>query len=225
MLMSHSIIQQELANYKTLITSSSYGEIYKWETLKTFHDNWDIESPDFKAMYDCSFYSSDSNNLWANPHWFPKAVMLKFIDHDKDRVRLMFDDLFDEAIDVDTRIERFVYNCDEMLKEVQRIDNSVKHHFHDGQRMVSLYLAFRYPAKYAIYKYTEFKTFMQMVKATDIPGTGEYERFFKVVRTIYSIMSKDEQLMKVHKHLLNAECYKGETLMLAQDFIFTTARR
>ena len=70
------------------------------------------------------------------------------------------------------------------------IDKSVKNHFHDGQRIVSLYLAFRFPEKYAIYKYTEFKTFMEMVRAKDIPWTGEYERFFKVVRTLLTSILK-----------------------------------
>ena len=51
--------------------------------IKDFHDNWDINADDFKTVYDKSFNSKDSNNLWANPHWFPKAVMLRFIDYKK----------------------------------------------------------------------------------------------------------------------------------------------
>ncbi len=66
---------------------------------------------------------------------------------------------------------------------------------------------------------------MKIVQAKDIPSTGEYERFFKVVRTLYGILSKDEELMKKHRSILTDDCYKGETLMLAQDFIFIIARR
>jgi 5-methylcytosine-specific restriction protein B len=100
----------------------------------------------------------------------------------------------------------------------------MKSHFHDGQRIISLYLAFRFPEKYAIYKFTEFKHFMEIVKASNVPKTGEYERFFKVVRTLYGILIKDEELMRIYKTVLTDDCFRGQTLMLAQDFIFRIAR-
>lgn len=219
------IIKKQIENYKLLITSSEYGELYKWVALKNFQDNWDINADDLKSVYDRSFYSKDSNNLWANPHWFPKAVMLRFIEYKKEAVRQMFQDLFNESEVIEKRIERFVFYCDNLLKEIYSFDKSMKNHFHDGQRMVTVYLAFRYPDRYAIYKYTEFKTFMELVRAKDIPSTGEYERFFKVVRTLNNILKSDAELMELHNSVLTKECYRGETLMLAQDFIFTTARR
>jgi hypothetical protein len=217
-------IMKEVENYKHLIVLPEYDEIYKWEALKNFQDNWNIEAEDFKTIYDNSFYSKVTGNLWANPHWFPKAVMLQFIEKDKERVRQMFRDLFNEDENIDKRIERFVFNCDQLRDEVYGKDNG-KNHFHDGQRMVSLYLAFRFPEKYAIYKYTEFKKFMEVVKAKNVPTTGEYERFFKVVRTIYAILKNDNELISLHQSLLEDDCYEGETLMLAQDFIFIIARR
>lgn len=219
------IIKQQIECYKEHIASSEYDELYKWEALNNFQVNWNIEADDFKQMFTASFHSIYSGNLWANPHWFPKAVMLRFIEYDKERVRIMFRDLYNEAEGIDKRIDHFVYHCDKILEEIYANDKSMKNHFHEGQRIVSLYLAFRFPEKYAIYKYTEFRRFMEIVRANDIPGTGEYERYFRVVRTLYNILSKDEELMKHHKIILTDECYKGETLMLAQDFIFRTARR
>jgi hypothetical protein len=177
------IINQQTENYKKLISSAEYDELYKWEALKNFQNNWDIEADDFKQMYESSFKSKESGNLWANPHWFPKAVMQRFIDYDKERVRQMFRDLYNEDENIDKRIERFVFHCDKVLEEIYITDKSMKNHFHDGQRIVSLYLAFRFPDKYAIYKFTEFKIFMEIVRAKNKPGTGEYERFFKVVKT------------------------------------------
>ncbi len=219
------IIKQQAEHYKQLIASAEYDELYKWEALKNFQHNWDIEADDFRRIYDNSLYSKFSNNLWANPHWFPKAVMLRFIEYDKERVRQMFRDLFNEGELIEKRIERFTFHCDKILEEIFVIDKSIKNHFHDGQRIVSLYLAFRFPNKYAIYKFTEFKTFMEIVRAKDIPGIGEYERFFRIVRTLYNILTEDEELMRIHKAILTDDCYNGETLMLAQDFIFRTARR
>jgi hypothetical protein len=219
------IIQQELKNYKEHIISPNYRELYKWKALKTFQEHWNIDHNNFLEMYDASLRSEHTDNLWANPHWYPKAVMLRFIKHDAERVREMFRKLYDESKPIGERVDRFVYDCEQMIKEVFEYDKKMIHHFHDSFRAVSLYLAFRYPDKYAIYKFTEFKIFMERVRAKDTPGSGEHERFLQVVKTIYKILLKDNELMEIHRKLLTDNCYKGDTLMLAQDFIFITARR
>ena len=218
-------IRQQIENYKKFIVSKNYDEIYKWQSLKNFQDNWNIEAEDFKTMYNNSFNNSISNNLWSNRFWFPKDAMMKLIEYDKEIVRKMFTDLFNENENIDKRVDKFVYHCDQLRDEIIKTDTSFKNHFHDGQRIISLYLAFKFPDKYAIYKYTEFKTFMQIVDATDIPGTGEIERFFKIVRTLFNIISQDNEMIDTHKKLLDENCYKNQTLMLAQDFIFCSARQ
>jgi hypothetical protein len=150
---------------------------------------------------------------------------MKFLDYNPEQVRRMFQDLYDENEKVEIRVINFENQCDILRKEIcEKIDSGVKSHFHDGQRIIATYLAFRFPEKYAIYKYTEFKTFMELVKAKDIPGTGEIERFFKVVRTIYKILLDDKKLLQTHKGLLGKDCYQNDTLMIAQVLIFITAR-
>jgi hypothetical protein len=64
---------------------------------------------------------------------------------------------------------------------------------------------------------------MTMVRAKTIPGTDEIDRFFKVMRTIYSIISKDQELMNIHKELRkDPKYYQGDTLLLAQDLYWCT---
>jgi hypothetical protein len=59
---------------------------------------------------------------------------------------------------------------------------------------------------------------MTHVKAKTIPGTQDIARFFKVMNTIYTIISKDEELMKIHHELKkDSKYYQKESLMLAQD--------
>ena len=223
--LNKALLDQQIAEYKKFIVSNRYDEQYKWVALKNFQDKWDIDAQDFKSMYDNSLKSNDGDNLWANNHYFPKAVMLQFIEHDQERVRRMFKDLFDESIALEQRFNGFEGQCDLLLAELQPSNPSMKNHFHDGQRMISLYLAFQFPDKYSIYKYTEFKVFMTVLGNTDIPGTGEFERFFKAVRGINTYISKDIELLEMHRALLSEDCFKGGTLMLAQDFIFRTAKR
>jgi hypothetical protein len=171
------VIRKEAEHYKRFLLTANYDEMYKWEALKNFQDNWNIDANDLREMYDSSFKTKTTGNLWANPHWFPKAVMLRFIEYDKDSTRQMFSDLYNEDEGIDKRIERFVFHCDRLREEIYAFDKSMKNHFHDGQRIVSLYLAFRFPEKYAIYKFTEFKTFMEIVRAREVSTPRVPSRF------------------------------------------------
>ena len=197
-----------------------YDELYKWESLKTFQDNWNIDAHDFKSMYESSFANTLSNNLWEGQFFFPKRTMLEFIDRDPDLIQSMFKELYNEGLDIDGRIDRFIYHCDELRDDIMRSNPKYQHHYHDGYRMISVYLAFMYPRQYTIYKYTEYKNFMALIKARSIPGTREIGRFFKVMRTVYGIISKDEELIAMHRALREGrdDLYQEESLLLAQDF-------
>lgn len=219
------LINKYKEEYKELLASNpNYDEEYKWESLKNFQDNWDIDAPDFEAMYDKSLSNSLSDNLWASMHYYPKSVMLGFIRRDPELVRAMFRQLFDEEQNVERRIDQFVLQCDRLIKHDTAEDPSRVNHYHSGYRIMSVYLGFRYPQTYTVYKYTEFKTFMEMVRANTIPGTNEIGRFFKVMNTLYNILIKDEELLRIHRgKIANERYYQGDTLLLAQDFYFCCA--
>ena len=223
--MVRNIINDLKEKYKELIVTPGYDEIYKWESLKIFQERWNIDEPDFLTMYDESLQNSDSTNLWASKFFYPKETMLLFIKSDPERVREMFRSLFNEEENIEKRIDKFTYDCDVFVKELQVDNDKLKHHFHDGFRMISVYLCFRYPMNYTIYKYTEFKEFMETVRAKTIPGTNEIDRFFRVMRTLYKILSDDKELMKIHKSLISDPMYyQGDTLLLAQDFYWCVSR-
>ncbi len=220
-----STINTLIENYKQFIQTPKYDEIYKWESLKIFQDRWNIDEPDFLTMYDESLQNSDVENLWASKFFYPKEVMLKFIESDPEKVRQMFRDLFNEDENIDKRIDKFTFHCDNLRDEMLIQNPKFQHHFHDGFRMISVYLNFRYPMNYTIYKFTEFKEFMEVVHAKTIPGTNELGRFFKVMRTLHSILVKDKELLQIHKNLCaDSIYYHGETLLLAQDFYWCVTR-
>ena len=82
-----------------------------------------------------------------NINFFPKEMMLKFIEMAPDFVRNMFRDLFNENKEVENRISRFQFCCDSLLSEYKSkfpltIENR---HFHLENHMISMYLCFRFP--------------------------------------------------------------------------------
>jgi len=213
-------------HYKRFLSDyKPYDEMYKWDSLKNFQDNWNIEAEDFKTMYDQSLQNDYASNLWAAQHFFPKGVMKQFIEIDKGRVKEMFSELFDESIDIEKRIDHFVYHCDILLPKIKEYDSNANNHYHSGNRIISVYLSFRYPETYTIYKYTEFKQMMEKLGAPNIPGTKEIGRFFKVMRTIFNMLEKDEELVSLIKTKTTEDKYfKNRTTLLAQDFYWCCTR-
>jgi hypothetical protein len=204
-----------------LATSDAQDWLFLWETQARFQQRWHPDSPDFGDMYRQALDNSVTRRLWNAEHYFPKKMMEEFIRIDADFVRNMFQDLLSESKQIEGRLGRFVYHCDQLLEVY--IDQYKKapysSHYHDDQYfMVSLYLSMRYPEIYAPYPHDTFVALLKTVGSTDIPKVQDPIRYFKVAKTLYQMMKKDERLMALHKDRLNpAIHYQGESLMLIYE--------
>ncbi len=212
-----------IQSYKTYLQRHPQHDPYwKWESLKIFQENWDIEALDFRSMFDRSLENSRTRRLWKRENYLPKDVMLKFIELNREFVRQIFQDLFNENKEVEGRIDRFLFHCDELLREYREthprsVENS--HFHHDNYQMVSLYLSFRYPEIYTPYDFEGFQRLMALLGSRDVPKLNDVGRFFKVMRTVFGFLKKDEELMALHWERLEAgRHFEGETLLVAEDF-------
>ena len=220
-------IQHYFSEYRRYLRSraAQRARLHLWESQRIFQDNWDADAEDWEAMYDASLQNSTTKRLWKREAYEPKRMMLQFIKLQPDFVRQMFSDLFNEEKALEGRVGRFVYYCDMLLQQYKdkypaSIDNN---HYHDDDyQMVSLYLSFRYPDRYAYYDAEGFRQMLQRLGSTDIPVANDIERFAKVMRTLYKMMQKEEGLLELHrKRLQDKQHYQGESLMVLYDFYQT----
>lgn len=200
-----------------------YDPYMPWESQRIFQENWDIEALDFRTMYDRSLENSRSRRLWKRENYEPKEMMLRFIELNREFVRQVFQDLFNEGKDVDGRIGRFVFHCDELLAAWREAHPTSKlnAHFHDDDyQMVSLYLAFRYPTQYLLYDFEGFRRLMELLGSREVPTANDLGRYFKVMRTIFTFLKKNEEIQALHaKRLTPSLHFEGETLLVAWDFM------
>ena len=211
-------IQEALDQFKTHLGSEAKEEhLYIYESQKIFQENWNLESSDPASMYNRSLNNTQTRRLWNREHYEPKRMMLEFWRMQPDFVKQMFQDLFDENKKVDGRVGRFVFYCDELLTEfLEKHPRSREgKHFHqDGYQIVSLYLAFRYPDQYSLYHFDRFKRLLIALGTPDIPATHDFDRFCKVVKTLWGFMQKDEELIAAHRERLEeGKHYQGESLL------------
>jgi len=216
-------IQELMVKYKAFLRSSQADErLYAWESQRIFQENWSLDASDFKTMYDQSLENSQTRRLWKRENYEPKRMMLNFIELAEDMVRQAFRDLFDEEKEIEGRVGRFVFYCDELLRNYKEahphtVENN--HDHDDHYQMISLYLAFRYPGLYTLYDGEKFKKMLDLVGSADIPSVDDFGRFCKVMRTLYTFLQRDEELLAMHQKRLSAQQrYTAESLLLVWDF-------
>ena len=203
-----------------------FREIFKWESLFHFQKYWDIDAPDFGKMYDHSLQNNHSRRLWKREAWTPKEMMLKCCEIQPDFARRMFVDLFDETKSVETRISRFKFGCDELLKDYKSshttsIENN---HYHDDFQMIMLYLTFQFPEKYTLYDYPAFSKTMSLLGSMDVPGPFDIERFLKLTKVLNTFLQKDKELLFFQSKRLKINNLDFEVgSMLVHDFYMVCA--
>ena len=215
-------LQQYIEDFKVYLKKDRiFQEAAKWEAQANFQKYWDIDTPDFGSMYKQCLKNTQTQRLWKRESWFPKEMMLKLIAVDQEFVRRMFKDLFDESREIETRISRFKFGCDELLSDFKKqnkrsIENN---HYHDNNEMILLYLSFRFPQEYTFYDYPTLKITMELLGSLDIPGPYDLTRFFKITKVLYTFLQKDESLKDLHLERLSKHRYTPVvSKLLVHDF-------
>lgn len=216
-------LQAYLQQYRDwLPRPAARDRLYLWESQKIWQENWDLSAVDLAATYDRSLDNSQTRRLWRREAYEPKRMMLELLRLQPEFGRSMFQDLFNENKEVEGRADRFVFYCDQLLAEYRerfplRADNS--HYHDDGYSMISLYLSFRFPDRYAPYTAADLLGLLQKLSARDLPAAGDLGRHVKLMRTLYNFLQKDELIMQRHRKRLDEQRhYVGDSLLLSYDF-------
>lgn len=215
-------IQEYISKVKKYFQAEDFHDefLYKYECLKNFQDNWDIDAIDFGEMYNKALSSQMSNRLWGGRRNSSKASMLDMIKADKHFADSMFRDLFDEGKAVNQRMERFIFHCDELIQMVPVLKKKdPPHHKHDNYTILSVYLASRYPEQYCLFEYPQFKETMTKLEVQEVPQIFEISRFFKLSQALHKMILKDEELMEIQKERINEDIfYQDASMLLVSDF-------
>lgn len=200
-----------LEKYKKDFVSIQWqNEKYKWEAVKCFQDNWDINSKDFPVMLEKAL--SKTYNLLSSMNNFPRAMIESFAKMAPEEVRAMYINLYNEDIDVVERIESFKMQSEILL---EKYGNGAKQHY-QFENAISIYLWLRYPDKYYIYKFGEVKTVSNELQSDYTFKKGAYadniRNSINFYNEICDELQKDNELINLLKSQLTDKCYKDPLL-------------
>lgn len=214
-----------LANYKKDFVAGWWAdEKFKWEAVKCFQDNWNIDAEDFAEMLKRSL--AKTYGLLASMNNFPRQMIEGFAEKAPDKVKMMFVALFDENKDVVERILNFKDQSEQLLKEY---GNDAKNHY-QNENSISTYLWLMYPDKYYIYKFGEIKSCSEVLQSSYKFKKGAYEdnlrNFYSFYNELCVNLQGDDEMKKLLADNLTKDCYPDQTLhTLTIDFGFYITRK
>ncbi|MEG0012182.1 MAG: AAA family ATPase, partial [Muribaculaceae bacterium] len=217
-------LQKYINQYKRLITENkSYKEIYKWEAISRFKENWNLNSQDLVGMFEESF--PGNNNLWSSNNYYPIAMLKGFSETNSEGVKKAFTTLFDEDQDLTDRILYYKNSMDSLLKEDnQKRGQNNKHHYQDG-RTIALFLSFNEPTKYFLFKYTILKSFNEKFSLSNVRHGNVINQLLvnqEINTRVKEILLKDKELLDLHNNRLTEKAFTQDDYnLLTQDFIYS----
>lgn len=204
-------LKDVLVAYKQNFVAKQWGdEKYKWEAVKWFQDNWNVNAPDFAEMLNRSL--DKTFNLLASNNNFPKGMIVGFAKSAPEEVRAMFIALFDESKDVFERMDAFKMQSSILL---EKYGNGAAQHY-QYENAISTYLWLRYPDKYYIYKFGEVKTVASELESDYRFKKGAYadniRNFLKLYDEISAALKEDTELVNLFQSQLTDTCYPDPEL-------------
>lgn len=212
-----------LEEYKKDFDSEWQDEKYKWQAVKCFQDNWDIDAGDFASMLAKSL--EKTANLLASMNNFPKKMILQYAGEEAETVRAMFLRLYDESKEVTGRILRFQSDAQELC---ERLSPGYVHY--QRPMAITAYLWLKYPQKYEMYKYSVSKAAAEYLENPYKPVKGHTEENIKentkMIDEIQRAVIQDTELTAMYEAKLDTECCPDKSYrMIAADVLYYIAGR
>ncbi|MCL2336789.1 MAG: AAA family ATPase [Firmicutes bacterium] len=214
-------IKEVIALYKADFERVNEEENFKWIAVKHFQDTWNIEAPDFSAMLNNSLAKHET--LLVGAYYFPYRVLAEFAKQEPETVRMLFKNLYDETLPLKERIVDFQQAFEPFLKRQreQAQYSGWKQSFQD-LHAVSVYLTFKYPDTYYIFKSSVYRKFAAYVGYTPKYDKKEqYANCADLFELIRGVAIKDEELTAMSRNRLTPDCFADSNYrILAMDIAY-----
>lgn len=201
-----------LVEYKNVFAKEIWPkEHFKWEAIKHFNDNWDINADNFATMLKKSL--DKCGILLFSMHNFSAGMIINFAKVAPDETKAMFIYLFDESIALSKRISQFQRNS---IKLREKYDDGTWMEDFQNTNAISIYLWLRYPDKYYIYKYSVVKTVADKLKSSFKPQKSNnpktFIECFEFYDEIHDLIIHDSEIRSMLNSLITPECYEDKDL-------------
>ena len=209
----YDYLEKIIANYKMDFYEWFPRERFKWEYVYKFQNNWNIDATDIYEMINNSI---SSPHMLDSGHSYPFKMIKMFAHKEPETVREMFKTLYNEEIDLYKRITFFEEKSQELVDKYAPGNR----HFQDPH-VISVYLAYRYPDKYYIYKPSVSQSACEYlgVSIKDKDKFISYINYLEVCKKVNKAIINDSILIDMVNNSLGGLDIKDNYAMLTMDIM------
>ncbi len=198
--------------YKEIIKVGGLkDEIFKWQAAKEFHHRPDTSAADFQK---------EINSInFSNLVFYNSLRVIKHLAEERpEEFRSAFKELFDESKNLLDRVNGF----SEKTLEIYRSIENTKHHHHQDERTISVYLAYFDANKYPIFKDSFYRKYCKMI---GIQHKSKGEKYFHYKALLEDFIDEyiipDEELLELKAKLIPEDAFEDSShYILAQDILY-----
>ena len=197
-------------------------EGYKFQAVATFQKEFNLKSKNWLSMVDRAL--KDSVNLVQSGQYFPKRMLLHYIQEDDIFVRKEFEKLLIGKENIARRINDFIYNFQEKFPPSGRYKQS-----YFDYRFLSFFLAAYKPDKYFYVKSSDYNKFARQIRY-DLDTSGKepgdkYQGLAELAQIAREVLRASEEFKDVHQKIVSKFDFKDPDLSWGTyDFIFNVSR-
>lgn len=195
---------------------------YLWKSVRTFQENWNLDAADMAGMIDRA--TSDADYLIESNGYHPRKIFRSLIEVDRQGVREIFENLFDESQDIIKRFGAF-----ESMIEDLRLGHEYKPYLSRKESsaypvIASTFLWLMYPERYYFYKYSVAKKVASATGICFIDDTDsghKMDSWFKLLDRVSRSLLEDNRFRQLLDDRLDETMYRDEQMhCMAIDFAF-----
>lgn len=191
-------------------------ELYKWEIISWYHEKLDADNEDFaKNVSGMNF-----QNLW-HPVTQRPAVQ-HFAEYVPTEYRLLHQALYDESRPLQNRVTAFIGGCTELW------DSKVRQNFPGkntkaccDERLISCFLATKYPEKYTFYKNDVYQNLCEVLGVESKKAGLKLVHFYELLsEQVVPLVEANTELCSMVEEEINQHNFLHSKLLTAQTVIW-----
>lgn len=195
---------------------SNQAELYKWDIITKYHDKLDADSSAFaQNMSEMNF-----QNLWYATN--QRRAIQNFAKHEPEEYRILHQHLHDESQPLQERVTSFMKGCDELW------DTKIKKKFPRqktgsccDERLISCFLAAKYPEKYTFYKNDVYLNLCELIGIDSQKAGQKLVHFYELMNEhVIPLVKANAELCGIVEAEVEQHHYIQSLPLIAQTVIW-----
>lgn len=193
-------------------------ELYKWKLVTDQFGHPDVNAIDFAKEI-------NSLSLMNLCYSTQTTAIRNFAKYEPEDYRKAFVGLFDESIDLQERVEKFISDCKELWDGKIKSNFSQKTSAMCDERLISFFLTLNDPTKYTFYKDEVYGCLCHLLGEKKKSAGHKLVHFYELLNNhVIPVVENNTELIDSINKEIDIEGYIHSTPLIAQTVLWNYAR-